>query len=263
LATGDAQYRDPFGPTSPDFIQVPFGDLPALAQMMNEQVAAVIFETIPATLGIAIPPDDFFAGVRQLCDQYGAVMIADEVQTGLGRCGEIWGINLHGVVPDIIVSGKGLSGGLYPISATIYREHLNPFMHENPFIHISTCGGAELGCAVALTVLDTLTEPEFLPHVRQMAALFAEGFANLQSKHATILTEVRQKGLMMGLKLAHPMMGPMMTVVGMEAGLLIIYANNDTSVVQVLPPLIIEADQVAEVLQRLDGALTAVTAVAP
>ncbi len=259
LAAGDAPYRDPFGPASPDFIQVPFGDLAALAQVMNEEVAAVIFETIPATLGIAIPPDDFFAGVRQLCDQYGTVMIVDEVQTGLGRCGEIWGIDLYGVVPDIIVSGKGLSGGLYPMSATLYRDHLNPFMHENPFIHVSTCGGAELGCAVTLQVLDILTEPDFLPHVRQMAALFAEGFAHLQEKHPAIITEVRQKGMMMGLKLANPLMGPMMTVAGVEAGLLIIYANNDTSVIQILPPLIIEAAQVGEVLQRLDGAFTAVT----
>ncbi|HUM71414.1 MAG TPA: aminotransferase class III-fold pyridoxal phosphate-dependent enzyme, partial [Chloroflexota bacterium] len=202
----------------------------------------------------------FFAGVRQLCDQYGAVMIVDEVQTGLGRCGEIWGIDLYGVVPDIIVSGKGLSGGLYPMSATLYRDHLNPFMHENPFIHISTCGGAELGCAVTLQVLDILTEPDFLPHVRQMAELFAGGFAELQHKHAAIIHEVRQKGMMMGLKLANPMLGPIMTVAGVEAGLLIIYANNDTSVIQILPPLIIEAAQVGEVLQRLDGAFTAVTA---
>ena len=89
---------------------------------MGEETAAVLFETIPATLGIAIPPEDFFAGVRELCDRHGAVMIIDEVQTGLGRCGELWGIDTYGVVPDIMVTAKGLSGGIYPITATLYSD---------------------------------------------------------------------------------------------------------------------------------------------
>ena len=223
-----------------------------------DNVAAVLFETIPATLGIAVPPEDFFAGVRRLCDRYGAVMINDEVQTGLGRCGQMWGIDTFGVVPDIIVSGKGLSGGIYPMSATLYREPLNEFMHQNPFIHVSTCGGSELGCHVSLEVLNMLSEPGFLEHVREMAQRFVAGFARLQEKHPQLLVEFRQRGLMMGLKLAHPSLGPIMTVAGVEGGLLTIYANHDQSVIQMLPPLIINEPAVAEVLQRLDGMLTAV-----
>ena len=114
LAAGDETYRKPFEPLSPGFLQVPFGDLGALEAAMGDDTAAVIFETIPATLGIAIPPEDFYAGVRRLCDQRGAVMIMDEVQTGLGRCGKVWGIDTYGVAPDIIVTGKGLSGGHLP-----------------------------------------------------------------------------------------------------------------------------------------------------
>lgn len=259
LATGEAIYREPFGVASADFVQVPFGDALALTEALSDEVAAVIFETVPATLGIQIPPADYFAHVRQLCDQYGVVMIADEVQTGLGRCGEYWGIDVYDVVPDIIVSGKGLSGGIYPMSATLYRDHLNEFLHDKPFIHVSTCGGAELGCYVTLEVLDLLTASDFLPHVRTMAHKFEEGFAYLQNKHPQVISEARQLGMMMGLKLADPMLGPMMTVAGIEAGLLIIYANHDTSVIQLLPPLIIEAEQVDEVIGRLDGALTAVS----
>ena len=257
LAAGDEQYRKPFEPLSPAFVQVPFGDLNALEAAMGEDTAAVIFETIPATYGIVIPQEDFFAGVRNLCDQFGAVMIMDEVQTGLGRCGEVWGIDTYGVIPDIIVTGKGLSGGIYPMSATLYRDHLNPFLHENPFIHISTFGGAEVGCYTALEVLDILEEPVFLEHVRQMTSLFEDGFAMLKDKHPSLLVETRQRGLMMGLKLADPNFGPLMTRIGFDAGLLMVYANNDPSAVQVLPPLIIQEDQVRQVLGVLDGMLTA------
>jgi len=218
--------------------------------------AAVIFETIPATYGISIPPEDYFAGVRQLCDQHATVMISDEVQTGLGRCGVVWGINTYGVVPDILVTGKGLSGGIYPITATLYREHLNPFLHENPFIHVSTFGGAEVGCYVALEVLNMLEEPGFLEHVQEMAKLFKGGFADLINKHPTVLVGARQRGLMMGLKLRDENLGPLMTMIGFDAGLLTIYANNDPSVIQILPPLIIQEEEVSQVLGILDGMLS-------
>jgi len=256
LAAGDEQYRKPFGPLSPGFIQVPFGDLEALEAAMDENTAAVIFETIPATLGITIPPDDFFAGVRELCNRFDAVMIQDEVQTGLGRCGAIWGIDTYGVVPDIIVTGKGLSGGIYPISATLYREHLNPFMHANPFIHISTFGGAEVGCYAALEVLDILDEPGFLENVIEVAAIFEQGFTELCKKHPVVMVEARQRGLMMGPKLISPQCGPLITRIGFDAGLLVIYGNNDPSAVQILPPLIIEEAEARQVLSFLDGMLS-------
>jgi putrescine aminotransferase len=255
LATGDEEYRGPFEPLSPGFQQVPFGDLDALEAAMDADTAAVLLETIPATLGIALPPDDYLAGVRALCDARGAVMIADEVQSGLGRCGAAWAIDTYGVVPDVLVTAKGLSGGIYPLSATVYREHLNPFLHEHPFIHISTCGGAEVGCYVGLEVLDILAEPGFLAHVQHMAALFEEGLARLQSKYPELLVEVRRRGLMMGLKLAGEAYGPLMTMAGFSHGLLTIYANHDKSVNQLLPPLTIQADEVAQVLASLDGML--------
>jgi len=256
LAAGDETYRKPFEPLSPGFTQVPFGDLEALEAAMSEDTAAVIFETIPATLGIAIPPEDYFAGARRLCDRWGAIMIIDEVQTGLGRCGQVWGIDTYGVTPDILVTGKGLSGGIYPITATLYSDRLDAFLHDNPFIHISTFGGAEVGCFVALEVLDILQEPGFLGHVRDMAGLFEAGFSKLIVKYPKVLVEIRQRGLMMGLKLAEPHYGPWMTVAGFQAGLLVIYANNDPSVLQVLPPLIIQEQEAQQVLNILDGMLS-------
>ena len=221
---------------------------------MDDDTAAVIFETIPATLGITIPPEDFFAGVRRLCDRYEVIMIQDEVQTGLGRCGAVWGIDTYNVVPDIIVTGKGLSGGIYPITATLYREHLNPFMHANPFIHISTFGGAEVGCYAALEVLDILEEPGFLEHVRTDGGSF-RGWLCRSAREAPGCPgggapARADDGFEAG--------GPIWAVdyrSGFDAGLLVIFANNDPSAVQILPPLIIQEEQAQQVLGILDGML--------
>jgi acetylornithine/succinyldiaminopimelate/putrescine aminotransferase len=261
LAAGDGKYSAPFEPLPPGFFKVPFGDLAGLEECMGEDVAAVIFETVPATMGVVVPPEEYFRGVRELCDRYGSLMIIDEVQTGLGRCGEIWGIDTYGVTPDIIVTAKGLSGGIYPITATIYSDELNPFFDRNPFIHVSTFGGAEVGCHVALEVLDILQEDGFLDHVREMARLFGEGFRELKERHPEILQEPRQRGLMMGLKMANEACGPLMTLAGFRHGILTIYANNDTSVSQILPPLIIEEREAKTVLEALDEMLDDVEAV--
>ncbi len=256
LAAGDAVFSAPFGPLAPGFVQVPFGDLAALEAALDDETAAVLFETIPATMGIVVPPEDFFSGVRRLCDRHGAVMIIDEVQTGLGRCGAVWGIDTYGVVPDILVTAKGLSGGIYPITATIYREPLDPFLRQNPFIHVSTFGGAEVGCYAALEVLNILQEPGFLEHVRQMAALFAHGFAWLRERHPAVLVETRQRGLMMGIKTASTSFGPLLTLAGFQHGLLTIYANHDQSVNQLLPPLTIQEHEAQQVIDILDRMLT-------
>lgn len=256
LPAGDEQYSKPFEPLVPGYTKVPFGDMGALDEAIDGNTAAVLFETIPATLGIAIPPDDYFAGVRRLCDERGAVMIMDEVQTGLGRCGANWGIDTYDVVPDIIVTAKGLSGGIYPITAVLYSDRLNEFLDENPFIHVSTFGGPEPGCYAALKVIEILERPSFLEHVRDVAGVFAEGFTSLKDRHPDVVVEIRQRGLMMGLKLANDMCGPLLSIAGFQNGIFTVFANNDTSVSQILPPLIITESEAGEVIERLDAMLT-------
>ncbi|HIE17597.1 MAG TPA: aspartate aminotransferase family protein [Dehalococcoidia bacterium] len=255
LATGDEQYRQPFGPNPPGFVQVPFGDIAALEKELDESTAAVIFETVPATSGMPVPPEDFYVEVRRLCLERGALLIIDEIQTGLGRTGKLWGIEHFQVVPDIMVIGKGLSGGIYPMSATCFRKELESFFREHPFIHVSTFGGAEVGCPVALAVLEESSRPEFLEHVVNLARLFAQGFEELKKKHPTILVRLRQLGLMMGIEMVNEQCGPIMTRACYDHGLLSIYANNDRRVSQLLPPLNIDEGLAYEILERLDGAL--------
>ncbi len=257
LAAGDEKYYRPFGEPAPGFRQVAFGDGAALATAVTPQTAAVILETIPATSGMPLPPDGYLPQVRQICEKHGTLLILDEVQAGLGRTGKLWAFEHFGVVPDIMVIGKGLSGGLYPISATILRTDLESVFHADPFIHISTFGGAELGCAVAAKVLEISSAPAFLQHVNEMAALFAEGFAQLQAEHPS-LVRLRQKGLMMGIEMESEFCGPFFTKAAYDHGLLSVYANNDKRVAQLLPPLIIDHSLAQDILERVDAALTQV-----
>ncbi len=255
LATGDEQYRAPFGPNLPGFVQIPFDDADAIERAVDKDTAAVIFETIPATLGMPVPHKDYFLHAGQVCRERGALLIMDEVQTGLGRTGKLWGIEHFDVIPDIIVIGKGLSGGIYPMSATCFKKELESFFHQNPFIHVSTFGGAEVGCPVALKVLEISSKPEFLQHVNDLACVFKEGFEELKNKHSRILTGLRQLGLMMGIEMVNDGCGPIMTKACYDHGILAIYANNDKRVCQLLPPLIIDNHTAGEIIERIDGAL--------
>lgn len=254
LATGDDSFKGKFGTMPPGFTQVPFGDLDALAAEIGEETAAVIIETIPATAGILIPPDDYFAGVRDLCDQSGAQLIMDEVQTGLGRTGRMWAIEEWEIVPDVLVSGKGLSGALYPMAATVHRPHLEQFFLENPFIHVASFGGSELGCVVALAMLDEITASGFIEHVEAMGQRFEDGFAALQARYE-IVVGWRRRGLFMGFELADPRLGPALTAVLAQNGVLAIFANYRPSTLQVIPPLIIQPEEVNFVLEAFDKAL--------
>ena len=263
LAAGDEKYRKPFGPQAPGFLQVPFGNYEALAAAAGKDTAAVILETIPATLGVVIPPKDYLRSVRDYCDREGIILILDEVQTGLGRTGKLWAFEHFDVEPDMVVLGKGLSGGLYPISATVMRKPLESVFHQDPFIHISTFGGSEIGCRIARRVLEISSKPAFLHRVNQLADQFAEGIGALTTKHNRFLLGLRRLGLMMGLELREPLSGPLLTKTAYDHDLLIVYANNDPSVCQLLPPLILEPEQVDWVMGKLDGALASARRLQP
>jgi len=247
LATGDAQYRELFGPNLPGFVQVPFDDLKAMEAAVDDQTAAVILEPIPATLGMPIAREGYFAGVQALCRKHGAKLIFDEVQTGLGRTGRVWCYQHDGLEPDAVVTGKGLSGGIYPITATLMTRELHALFDEHPHIHVSTFGGAEPGCAAGLAVLDLIEAPGFLERVASLSDRLTSGLAGLPFA-------VRRRGLMMGLKFPEEGMAIFATKVLYDAGVFCLYANNDTSVLQFLPPLTLTDPEAADLVARVRGA---------
>ncbi len=251
LATGHEQFRDPFGIHLNNFLQIPFNDIQALVNAVDDDTAAVILEPIPATLGIVIPSDDYLPAVERICQDRGALLIIDEVQTGLGRTGKLWAVENWGVQPDILVIGKGLSGGLYPITATCFKPELEKIFLKDPFIHISTFGGSELGCFPALKVLEISSQPDFLAHVNDLAEHFAHGFEAIAKDVPKPHFEVRQKGLMIGLKFDEPVKAITLSKLLYDNGIFAVFSGNDPSVVQFLPPLITTFDEADEMLRIL------------
>ncbi len=244
LAAGDPSYRDPFGANLPGFEQVPFDDVPALAAALDGEVAAVVLEPVPATLGMPICDDGYMSEVAELCARRGAKLVVDEVQTGLGRTGRSWCYQHHAIRPDVLVTGKGLSGGVYPITATLMTRELQGVLAAHPFAHLSTCGGAEPGCAAALAVLDTIEEPGFLERVGELSRRIADRLAGLPF-------ELRRRGLMMGLKFPRADGGVEAARRLLGEGVFAVWANNDPSVLQFLPPLVISDDELDEVLDAI------------
>jgi len=246
MAAGDVEYREVFGENLPGFRQVPFDDLGAMEAAITDQTAAVILEPIPATLGMPIPSEGYLQGVQKLCHERGALFIVDEVQTGLGRTGRIWCHQHEDLKPDMLVTGKGLSGGIYPITATLMTTEVHALFEQHPFVHISTYGGSELGCVAAETVLDIIETPGFLERVEEVGRRFEAGLAGLP------LT-LRRKGLFMGLKMPSEPAAMVLNKMLMEAGVCVVWANNDRSVLQFLPPLILSDAEVDDIVGRVRG----------
>ena len=242
LAAGDAQYRDPFGPNPPGFVQVPFNDLNTMDAAIGEDTAAVILEPIPATLGMPIPDAGYLPEVQRMCRERGVKLILDEIQTGLGRTGRLWAYEHWDLEPDVVVTGKGLSGGIYPISATLMTREIHSLFDVEPFIHISTFGGAEPGTAAALAVFDLVETPGFLDHVTDLEDRFVAGFSDMPFT-------LRHLGLMMALAFPAPDAGMYAMKLLFDAGIFTVYANNDTSALQFLPPLITTADEADEIIE--------------
>jgi acetylornithine/succinyldiaminopimelate/putrescine aminotransferase len=250
VATGDDRFTKIFLSDQPEtFIQVPFNDIAAMeTALKGNDCAALIMETIPATYGFPMPKDGYLNACKALCEKYGAMYIADEVQTGLMRTGAMWGWQAYGVQPDIMVTAKGLSGGLYPISACLVNEKTGEWLNEDGAAHISTSGGAELGCIVAHKVIEMLLRKETIANVHTVTEFFRGGMKD-------IFTGVRQKGVILGLEFNHPEGAVSVSRALYEHGVWAIFSSLDKRVLQWKPGVLLSAGLCQEILDRFDAAM--------
>lgn len=246
-ATGQDKIKKGFEPLLPGFTHVPFNDLPALRAAVTPQTCAVLVEPVQGEGGVSFPTENYLRDVKALCEENGALLILDEVQTGLGRTGKLFAYQHSGVEPDILTVAKSLGTGL-PIGACLATDAVAATFE--PGDHASTFGGNFLVCEAAKAYLDILLQPGFLEGVNRVGNYFLEGLRTLQKKHP-VIREVRGKGLMLGATLSVP--GAPVVLEGLKRGL-ILNCTQDT-VLRFVPPLILSEKEADEGLAVLDGIL--------
>jgi acetylornithine/succinyldiaminopimelate/putrescine aminotransferase len=257
VATGDERFSELFLADNPEeFVHVPFNDLGAMEDALRAcDAAAVLLETIPATYGFPLPEPGYLRGVKDLCERYDALYIADEVQTGLMRTGEMWGITKSGIEPDIMVIGKGITGGMYPISCVVVSEDCSAWLKQDGFGHISTTAGAELGCIVGLKVLEICGRPEVRSMVHYIADRFGRGLRAIQELYPDWFVGIRQDGVVMGLEFDHPRGAEFVMRHLYANGVWAIFSTLDPRVLQFKPGILLGPELVDEVLDRTEVAV--------
>jgi predicted acetylornithine/succinylornithine family transaminase len=246
-ATGQEKYQHGFEPLVPGFKHVPYDDLRAIERAIDNRTCAVIVEPIQGEGGVHVPHDDYLPGLRKLCDESGALLILDEIQTGVGRTGRLWCYEYAGVEPDIMTLAKALANGV-PIGATLAREEVARAL--GPGSHGSTFGGTPFVASVALATLTTILDEKIPDRAARMGRYLMDGLRALGGKHATI-REVRGRGLLIGVGLSRTD-APLVDNCR-EAGLLVLSAGEQ--VLRLAPPLIVEERDCDRALAIIDGAL--------
>lgn len=240
--SSEKSYQDGFGPFTPGFVSVPFGDVSAIEAAITPNTCAVLLEPIQCEAGILIPPDGYLRAVSELCRRHNVLFIADEIQTALGRTGKSFACDHEGVKPDAYILGKALSGGFYPVSAFVTsREIIDVF---SPGSHGSTYGGNPLGCAVARTALDVIKEERLAERSAELGEWFIR---ELKSIEHPKIREIRGRGLLVGVELtesARPFCEALM-----ERGLLC--KETHDFVVRIAPPLVVSREDLEWALAQI------------
>ncbi len=254
-ASGRDVYRKPFAPLVPGFSHVPFGDAQAVREAVGKDTAAVILEPIQGEAGVIIPPDDYLPAVRGICDAAGALLILDEVQTGLGRTGRLFACEHCGVAPDIMTLAKALGGGVMPVGAFVARPNLWQAFSENPLLHSSTFGGNPLACAAALAAIEATIEERLPQRAQELGAQALRSLAQLQQRFPSAVADVRGRGLLIGIEFAHEDVAALVIAGLAQRRIIAAYTLNNPRVIRLEPPLVIEAEMLDSVLSALGAAV--------
>ncbi|WP_299739882.1 aspartate aminotransferase family protein [uncultured Roseobacter sp.] len=252
-AAGSEKMTKGFGPLLPGFVHLEFGDHDALTAAITETTGAILIEPVQGEGGIRPVPDQCLKGLRDLCDEHGLLLIFDEVQCGVARTGKLFAHEWSGITPDIMMIAKGIGGG-FPIGAVLATEEAASGMTLGT--HGSTYGGNPLGCAVGCAVLDHVTAPGFLDDVNRKAGLMRQKLEGLVASHPDVFETVRGSGLMLGIKCK----ATNADVVQAGYDQLVLTIPAADNVIRLLPPLTIEDAEIAQAIDRLDAAATALSA---
>jgi ornithine--oxo-acid transaminase len=241
----DAQYRDGFGPFTPGFTLLPYGDLDAARRAMDQDVVAILVEPIQGESGIIVPPEGYLRGLERLCREHRALLMCDEIQSGLGRTGKLFAFEHEGVRPDVVIVGKALAGGFYPVSAILADDEVMGVFH--PGDHGSTFGGNPLGCAVARAALQVLVDERMVQNSAELGDYF---LSRLREIEDPAIQEVRGRGLWIGLQLTRQAGGARRYCEALKRkGLLCKETHVDT--IRFAPPLCIRREELDWAHERI------------
>jgi len=259
-ATGREIYKAPFTPMAQGYLHVPFNDIEAVRNVLRENTAAVLLEPVQGEGGIIPANEDYLKELRELCNQNDILLIFDEVQTGFGRTGKMFCAEHSGITPDIMVLAKSLSGGMYPISCSVFTEEISDFLMTHPFVIINSFGGTSLGCLVALAAIEYLERNDLPARAHRMGKRFMKGLTIIREAYPDLIVDVRGKGLMLGVEFPEDSIGPRMVYQPRKNGVIAIYTFNNPRIIRIMPTLVISEKEVDFVLDALDRSLRKIRA---
>lgn len=264
---GKADYRAPAGRLyGGPVYHVPFGDADAVERQLETcktvgiDIAAVLMEPIQGEAGAIVPPDDFWPRIRQATKQYGVLLIADEVQTGFGRTGKLWGVDHWNVVPDILAAAKSLGGGVMPVSAFCATEEIwQCMMYPNPFIHTTTTGGGALACSAAIAAINVTLRDRLWEQAAAKGEYLIPKIQALAEKYPHIFEKITGRGLLIGMHFHNPEVGYKVAAELFKRGVLVAGTLTSAQTIRIEPPLVITYPQIDAVLDRLSDTLKTVS----
>ncbi len=255
--SGREAFQTPFVPLLSDVAHVRFGDAAALDDALRD-AAAFVVEPVQGEGGVNVPPLGYLRAVREACDRAGALFIADEVQTGLGRCGYLFACERDEVVPDVMTLAKGLSGGIVPVGAFIARPDVwNRAYAKQPLVHTSTFGGSEIACAAAMAAIDVLVDDDLVANARARGEQLLDGARAIALEYPQVIREVRGLGLLVGVELTNEGYGGWIIPEMLKAGVTAAWTLNQQRVIRLEPPLIVTEGEVDLALRALSAGVSA------
>ncbi len=256
--TANDKYQAPFQPLVPDVVQVAYGDAAELKQALAERRdrACVVIEPVQGEAGVRIPPPGHLREVAALCREFGAMLVVDEVQTGLGRLGTWWGVDAEGVVPDVLLAGKGLSGGVVPVAAMVATKEAYAPFGRDPYLHTSTFGASPLACAAALATVEAMEREDTVARAAALGTHMLAGVRDVCAPHlGALVREVRGRGLLIGIEFAHHRSVGDMMLETVARGVLVNHSLNSSRVLRLTPPAVVDDTAVEMFLTTLAEAL--------